>query len=363
MSSPYFEMTSLYHSKTPINMKFTLILLFLTSILLPSFSQEAPMPTDISWSDIKLDSVMPANPISQVIVISDRRFTPEEEILFLDGKVSKTGLNYFVASEVSDGWVLSPIFSTDDIKTVVDNSKNSIFFVHGYGKTFTQTLLRGSQVSKRFNLNTVIYDWPAKKSIFYNAQHYARKNAVKLSTAVKEYNNYFMTHGDDSKYNTLFMHSLGNYLFSHYIKNDRAAEETDLKTFDNIVLNAPAIKQKYMHMHIDTVGMSHNVIVTLNNNDMILRGAGVATLSTQVGNKIKKDACMCIKYVDFTPIANRKHTVFTGYNAKEDSQVKEIYNDIFNNKGIDVTKGYVTVENGNWMTVVAQEDESISSVE
>jgi hypothetical protein len=121
---------------------------------------------------------------------------------------------------------------------------------------------------------------------------------------------------EDGQHLSMLLHSLGNYFLSHMVVNGNSQYMQD-KIFDNIIMNAPAIRSKEHGEVLSRVRIQDRLYVLYNANDRVLRGAQLLTSGKMLGNLVIPPRAPNATYVDFTRVAGSEHTFFTGYHAFE----------------------------------------------
>lgn len=302
-----------------------------------SYNRESRQETKLEdYSYLQYGSI-PSLSSRKIVIATQRQYIKiSKRGEYIDNsRYSDSGINYFLASKVDQHWVLTHCSSLKVATSYLPKSRNSVLFVHGYGKSVNSALKRSEKIDEMYGVNIILYDWPSKALLFYRAQHRAKKSSSGFTTLLNDYNN---LKENNSLYlkSTLFMHSLGNLVFKEHLESSPNSPLKSCKVFDNIVLNAPAIPQKEHVSMLKQLNPDQNIIVTQNRYDAILRGAGISTLSTQLGNRIKTPKSLSVTYINFTDIAGLKHTLFccsSNKHKKSDIEIHSIYNTIFN--GID----------------------------
>jgi len=89
------------------------------------------------------------------------------------------------------------------------------------------------------------------------------------------------------------------------------------KIFDNIIMNAAAVRSKEHGEVISQVRIQDRLYVVSNQNDRVLRGAHLLTSGKMLGNEPMLPLSPNATYVDFSLVAGSEHTYFVGYHQFE----------------------------------------------
>ena len=115
---------------------------------------------------------------------------------------------------------------------------------------------------------------------------------------------------------SMLMHSLGNYFLTHLVVNGNI-QYMHMKIFDNIIMNAAAIRSREHGDVLSRIDIQDRLYVTLNKYDKVLQGAHLLTSGKMLGNEIIEPLATGARYVDFTGVARTEHTYFAGYHGFE----------------------------------------------
>jgi|GEM_PF-2297685 hypothetical protein len=290
---------------------FGLLLLFLFLIKSPVASQvKEPGYTYISWEKIKVRTVEKNPTDTVVVIITTRKFYPDQVQLFSKDQDNPCHLHYVVARLKNKTWNLELKPSFEEAAVELPAKKDFLFYVHGDGKTFPDVLEGGLRMSILYGINFVAFDYPTKDEalpFWKNFQTSIRNvhNAVgSFNKMINEVTTYRALHPPTGKY-TLLLHSLGNAL----IKNASGLPHTSL-VFENIVLNAPAVKQKKHAEWVEKLSIQENIYIISNRRDIILAGAYFMTFNRYLGIKPRKPLARNASYVRLDNVAGHKHSFF-----------------------------------------------------
>lgn len=155
--------------------------------------------------------------------------------------------------------------------------------MHGDGKTFPDVLEGGLRMSILYGVNFVAFDYPTRDETlpFWKNFHTSIVNVNNAVTSfgkmINEVKTYRALYDNNIKY-TMLLHSLGNEL----IKNSPGFQHSSI-VFENIVMNAPAVKQRKHSKWVENIALQKNIYIISNRRDIILTGAYFLTFKSYLG--------------------------------------------------------------------------------
>ena len=124
-----------------------------------------------------------------------------------------------------------------------DNDKDGVFYIHGFNKPFIESLSQAEDIKDRYGVGVTVFSWPSNPggfitSEYRQAQAIARDSVMAIDRAFERLGRFYRELPDESCNCSmnLLVHSLGNFLFEHFIRSPVFSSET--RMFDNIVLNS-----------------------------------------------------------------------------------------------------------------------------
>ena len=153
--------------------------------------------------------------------------------------------------------------------------KDCVFYIHGFNKTFEESLSQSHRIHKRYGVGVVTFSWPSNPGgwitdEYREAKAIALNSIVALDRAFEKLGTYMCQESDEFceiSFN-LLVHSLGNYMFEKFIRAPIFSRET--RMFDNIVLNAADVNLESHEQWTDTLKYARRVYTTINEGDKIL---------------------------------------------------------------------------------------------
>ena len=331
-------------AKRPIGNIDPTILLFLIILLTTTASgQESnfgPCSLPVDWDNIQLKTdELPAS-AGTFLVVTNRSFEPgaADGAIFPNNISDYRKVTYLLATCASGNWKLSPV---DDLFTglkTIDDGNDILLFVHGHGKSLPQVLIRSNQIKERYDISLVVFDWPASNSNFNKSLSRVRRcgeNFYNLLLQMKQYRDEEMK---ENQHMSLLMHSLGNYYLTHMVVNGNN-QYLEGKIFDNIIMNAAAVRSKEHGEVISQVKIQERLYVVYNERDRVLKGAHLLTSGKMLGNLAMEPLASNATYIDFSSLAGNEHTYFAGYHSFEYEMTafKYFFHGAFHGKDVDLS--------------------------
>jgi hypothetical protein len=289
------------------------LLLFIFSFIIgnPATSQvKEPGYTYISWEKIKINDIEKKESDTVVVIITTRKFSPDKLQLFSKDQDEPCHLHYVLARLKNKTWNLEIKNSFEEAALEMPSNKDLLFYVHGDGKTFPDVLEGGLRMSILYGVNFVAFDYPTKDEElpFWKNFHTSIVNVNNAVTSfgkmINEVKTYRTLHDNSVKY-TLLLHSLGNEL----IKNSPGLQHSSI-VFENIVMNAPAVKQRKHSQWVENIALQKNIYIISNRRDIILTGAYFLTYMSYLGKNHRKPLAENATYVRLDNVAGHKHSFF-----------------------------------------------------
>ena len=294
----------------------------------------------IAWNDIVFGKNTSKATRSKVVIISCRKFDPRWIDNFFSSKKLERHhkLWYMVADYNLPTCFIDTVPTLADALKEFDLNNDFLFYIHGHGKDFNQSLEVTKRLSERYEINVIVFDWPSKNGNLSRSMKLIRHSTKDLHKTLSTlYEIKKATFPPETNITTL-MHSLGNYYLIRLVKDKR----TDLlggKTavFDRIILNSAAIKSKN-HAHcLNMIGTPSEIIITQNENDFVLQGAQLLTWSKQLGNENNGEYFPNATYLNFSKVAEKQHNYFLGIYPFENRNpyYRQIFYWLFHGQNID----------------------------
>lgn len=273
-------------------------------------------------SPIKLVDQMPAGTGNLILVISSRNFKHNSTFGVKRGLDPNYKLSYYIAGLKNDSAFLIQLEYLNDISSYLPSGKDFLVLVDGHGKTFWQSMARGFELTDRFNINMIVFDWPSDYLALRKTVHNASEVTGSFVRAMCNVNLIKQNSYPEAAFSVIF-HSMGNRIIEDISKTKLLDKMPD-SLFSNIIINAAAVKYRNHVKWVERLNIQKRIYITMNERDFNLRGAAVLRLAGQLGitnhNKIARNAY----YVNFSELSTEEHNLFLGRNVLEKSN-SEVY--------------------------------------
>ena len=167
-------------------------------------------------------------------------------------------------------------------KQCTADRRSCVFYIHGYNKPFPETLEQAWLIQERYGVEVVLFSWPANTgglplTEYRQARRIAQASFGALDSLLEKFGRYiqdWMNPMDEKALIecdvtiNIMAHSLGNYLFEHYVLSQAYQAET--RIFKNIVLSQADVNNNDHPKWIDKLITGQRIYITVNENDKIL---------------------------------------------------------------------------------------------
>jgi esterase/lipase superfamily enzyme len=266
-------------------------------------------------------------------------------------------LRFAKAEKKGSGWVLHLVAEPKDMtletvpsrvefqnlaKRCVAGKKNCLFYVHGYNKPFPETLEQGWLLQERYGLEVVVFSWPSNTGglppvEYRQARRIAQASFGAFDSLLEKFSIYlreWQTPMDEASLEkcgvsvNLMTHSLGNYLFEHYVLS--AAYQAETRIFTNVILSQADVNSVDHRKWVDKVVAGQRLYVTINENDKTL-GWSETLNPPRLGRTLANLTSPNATYFDFTNGSNvgNKHQL---WGEVKNSTVKTYFDAVLNGK-------------------------------
>jgi hypothetical protein len=299
------------------------------------------------------DNLTMKNSDSKLLVVTNRVLEKSVQSLsFINEVEDKDVLRFFNACDTDLSNVrISEIDSSAFRSEILEKQGNWLFFVHGDAKTFDEAVLNACEIRNIYNVNIVLFAWPSKDKSINGYKNFStsKKNVEKsiyhfnsLICLFKQLRNenaeFFQNNGL-----SLFLHSLGNLYIEKMVELKMMPESPSL-IFDNIVINAAAVRQSKHKVWLEQIKCNNQIYVISNRHDFNLKGARIFTFSgKQLGEVLHKPLANNANYINFSKSVGFRfptylsHTFFIGKIPQESTNIRNFYNDLIHGKSPDLS--------------------------
>lgn len=306
-------------------------------------SNDYNLPKD--WSNFEMVDELPNDSSQLILIVSNRPFLEDAKNgIILPNKISEyRKVTYLLAFFNGENWKLKKIQDLSTGLDIINKGESITLFVHGHGKSFIRALNRTYRIKKRYNKTFILFDWPSRNSNFNKSLKRVRRCGENFYNLILELEDYKNIHFKQDQKLNMLCHSLGNYFISHLVVNGNN-QYLNRIIFDNLILNAAAIKAKKHDEVLEQIHFAKNMYIMSNENDKVLRGANLIMSGKMLGNFILRPLAKNFNYIDFTEVAEMEHTYYIGYHEFEYSNPLffNIYNSLLLGEQVNtniLTKG------------------------
>ena len=188
--------------------------------------------------------------------------------------------------------------------SLIANQRDCVLFIHGFNQTLGKNLRKCWELEHTYDVDVVAFSWPSNPGGFKireyrRAQAAARISVMALDRALEKLALYLHDQllPDCGVSFNLLLHSLGDYLFEHFVCNPVFTGQT--RIFDNLILHQADVNHRDHYGWVNDLQYSKRVLVTINENDKVL-GWSDTINPDRLGNTTRELTASRPVYVDFT---------------------------------------------------------------
>lgn len=277
---------------------------------------------------IRFVDQLPEKTDHQLLIISSRFFLPEQQYALKRGVHPRYQNFLFRVGTQGDSAFILPLDRFDQFGHETTPYPDFLVYVDGHGKTFNQIIERGIDLTGRFALNLVIFDWPTDYLALRKTAYNASEVSAGFITAMRQFNVWQKAHFPAASV-SVFFHSMGNQILRNATHRKLLPYLPD-DLFSNIILNAAAVRQDNHARWLEKLNKQKRIYVTINKNDRTLHGARLLRMAEQLGHGHNGRTAGNATYVDFSQVASTEHNLFLGRSEAEKANplIFEFYNQV-----------------------------------
>ena len=282
------------------------------------------------------DNLPSATAGRQVVVISNRFFKPAEDYALVRGLQPRYHMFTFVTAMDNDTALVKPVSGIVEALSGLSRHLDFLVYVDGHGKTFEQLLQRGFEISERFGIHVVLFDWPTDYLALRKTAQNADEVTGNFIKAMRELDLVRQQQFSNASFSVIF-HSMGNHIVRNIV-DQKLETYMPANLFSNIIMNAAAVSQSNHAKWIEKVSFARRIYITMNDEDRPLQGARLLRMAKQLGSGFDGRPASNAYYVDFSEIASIEHNLFLGRSdiEKENGQIFRFYHEAFHGKPVDL---------------------------
>ncbi len=250
------------------------------------------------------------------IVVTNRELIRGKKQLEYSNNCRAGDLSYIAVYRTGNEYRLTKLAGLQEAVHLLPDTRETLLYVHGYGRTFTNTLNESELIRRFYNVSLIVFDWPSKypgvfelRSYLYAKQN-VNRSLPQFTAFLKEYDQYksgFPEFGSEKS--VLLLHSMGNAFLEKMFRQDKACSASQ-PLFDVVLMNAPAVKKTGHRKWISRIDLSDQIVVLSNHKDPTLYGVFWLTLRKQLGRSRQSKNEGEIRYINLGSIAQRHHNYF-----------------------------------------------------
>lgn len=250
---------------------------------------------------------LPDDVSQRILIVSTRNFNPNRNYSLIRGLHPRYAVFMFVSGVKNDTAFVQPIRSFDEAIPQLPD-QDFLIYVDGHGKTFTQAMERGFDISRRFNINLVVFDWPSDYLALRKTAYSADDVSVSFVKTMNSFSAFKQRAFPESSVSLIF-HSMGNRILKN-ISHPKLIQYMPQHLFSNIIINAAAVKSQNHARWVERLNIQKRVYITVNETDFTLRGATILRIAQQLGIGIRNMNAHNAFYTNFSKIATVEHNLF-----------------------------------------------------
>lgn len=283
---------------------------------------------------VKIVSALPLQTDHHVLIISNRHFLPEKGYAIKRGLHPRLNMFVFIAGIKNDTAYVRVLNSLNEAAPYLPSDRNFLVYVDGHGKNFTQTMERGFEITTRFDINMVVFDWPTDYMALRKTAGNAQEVAANFVSAMQAMDHFRNEYYASSQVSAIF-HSMGNHILKN-ITHPQLLHKMPGQLFSNIIVNAAAVRQRNHDKWLEKIQLQERIYVTMNDEDRPLHGAMLLRMARQLGLGINGNKADNAAYVDFSDVVSTEHNLFLGKTVaeQENQYIYRFYNQAFNGKEV-----------------------------
>lgn len=189
------------------------------------------------------------------------------------------------------------------------NNKNCLFYVHGYNKSFEESLEQGWHLQEKYGVEVVLFSWPSNAGGIVFKEYKAAKRTAGISTAAldsifERLAEYLKVPFDKAALEacdvsiSFMAYSMGNLLFKNYIESGYYSEETNI--FTNVVLCQADCDNNDHESWVDKIRVGKSIYITINEKDKVLGWSDANFQRDRLGRTVRNLQSKNALYFDFT---------------------------------------------------------------
>jgi hypothetical protein len=316
-------------------------LLLILAILLPGiFTAQTNFVvsgyTRCTWDEITLTDSSYTSSDSCILFVTTRTFSSSNKQEFLGNTVSAdSSLRFFNIYFKGNVWRAAPRKSFEAAMETMKPSGDYVLYAEGDGKTFPDNIDRTTRLTRLYDVNVIMFDWPSRVPEYSGMQN-VRNTVRNTEILTKQFHTFLLlfkayktTQPAHIAHSSLFFHSLGNAVFQNSVKKYGTAD-FGKGLVDNLIFNAACIPSHGSRKWIEKLDFQNHVYIVYNRKDKTLREASVLFFNRLLGCQCTKPLARNAVYFNIHPLAGKNHNYFLIRPLLEEHPgIPALYNTLF----------------------------------
>lgn len=231
------------------------------------------------------------------------------------------------------------------VDSLQHTGRNCALYVHGYNRTFRETLEQARIIHDEYRVATAVFSWPSNPggiivTEYAAARAIARHSIVAFDRVVGLLDRYMRTTSADecrASFNCL-THSLGNLILESFVRAPLFGGQTRL--FDNIIVHQADVDRAEHGEWMRKMRFARRIFVTVNERDAVLNASDIVN-PDRLGNTVAGPRLEHPSYMDFTQAkgVGKIHQLFG--EAIDNPNVREFFHSALNGQQAHTGRGIV----------------------
>lgn len=243
------------------------------------------------------------------------------------------------AKQPGGGWRVELLDQVAFLEAARAGSKSCVFYIHGFNKSFVETLEQAAAIENLYDVDVIPFSWPSLpeaveiKEAYLKVRAVAEASSTELDALLQWCEKVGSLPGDQQRSVNLLAHSEGNYLLQKYLESS-AFQAGETRGLTNVVLSQADVESENHQAWVAKLEADGPAVyVTINRHDKKLHEVEEeGHQPKRLGNSAPSDVQTGITYVDFTEgeHVNTEHTLWQ--KAIANDAVKSFFAAVLNGK-------------------------------
>ena len=220
------------------------------------------------------------------------------------------------------------------VDSLQQTGRNCALYVHGFNRSFRETLDQARIIHDEYQVATVVFSWPSNPggiivTEYAVARAIARSSIVAFDRVIGLLDRYMRMNSTpqcQASFNCL-VHSLGNLILESFIRAPIFGGQTRL--FDNVIVHQADVDRVGHGEWMQKMRFARRIYVTVNERDAVLNVSDIVN-PNRLGNTVEGPRVARPFYMDFTAArrVGKTHQLFG--EAIDNPNVKRFFDSALN---------------------------------